>query len=145
MTYKKMVLTVLLLIISAAISRTDGPRAWVAQWQNKIETQVVAAAICRDEPVLEAVGGHVPSVHVNTRETWSASKVRQCAMAGDIESKLDVFFSNATVVMVGSIFESVTGLRLDSALRTLLVGAFRLASALVSIEILGNPGTSVLL
>jgi hypothetical protein len=145
MTYKKMVLTVLLLIIGSAISSTGGLRAWVAKWENGKSAQAVAVAICRDEPVFESVSGNVPRVNANAREAWSASEVRQCAKKGEIESKLDGFFSNATVVMVGSIVEAVTGLRLNSALRTLVVGALRLASVFLPIEILGNPDASVVL
>ncbi|MCW8844689.1 MAG: hypothetical protein OQK99_02540 [Gammaproteobacteria bacterium] len=139
MRYRKMVLSVLLLIISGAISRTDDLQARVPQWQNAKGVQGVAAVICPDEQVLEAVDGRVLRVRVSGRDTWSTSQVRQCGTAGNIESKLDVFFSNAHVVMLGAIFETATGLRLDSALRNLIFAVLRLASVFVPLE---NPGSN---
>ena len=139
MTCKRMVLSVLLLIISGAILRAEDLRARVPQWQNTNGDQGVAVASCRDEQVFGAVHGRVLSVRVGGRETWSTRQVRQCATAGNIESTLDLFFSNAHVVMFGAIFETLTGLRLESALRTLIIGVLRLVSVFVPLE---NPGSN---
>ena len=139
MTYRKMALSVLLLIISGAILRADNLQVRVPQWQNAKGAQGFAAVICRDEQVFEAVNGRVLSVRVSGRETWSTRQVRQCAIAGAVESTLEVFFSNPNVVMLGAIFETATGLRLDSALRGLIFAVLRLASVFVPLE---NPGSN---
>lgn len=141
MTVKKMILTILLLVLSSAVSRTEGFQSGFSQWQMGAD----ALAPCGDEQVINAVDGRVLVMHVKARQAGSAGHTHLCGMAGNIESTLESFFSNPKVVMLGAVIEAGTGLRPILALRNLVEGALKLASPFLVIENSVNPGRSMLL
>ena len=140
MTVRKMILTILLLVLSSAVSRTEG-------FQSGFSTTQLGAgalAVCGDGQVLNAVDSRGLVVAFRGRQAWSAGHAQLCGMAGNIESTLESFFSNPKIVLLGAVIEAGTGLRPILALRNLVEGAFKLVSPFLAIENPVNPGRAVL-
>jgi CubicO group peptidase (beta-lactamase class C family) len=85
--------------------------------------------------------GYFLSQHAEGREAWSAEEIRSYAIAGagDVEPVPSFSYSNANYVVLGAVIETVTGQRLDSALRTLVFDPLELASVRLTVSSSDNP------
>lgn len=72
--------------------------------------------------------GHFLKEHAEGREAWTTEEIRQYAIEGDVQAVPEFSYSNANYVVLGAVIETVTGLQLDSALRTLVFDPLELAS-----------------
>ncbi|MGI9219498.1 MAG: serine hydrolase domain-containing protein [Woeseiaceae bacterium] len=83
--------------------------------------------------------GYFLSQHAEGREAWSAEEIRSYAIAGDVESVPGFSYSNANYVVLGAVIETISGQRLDSALKTLIFDPLELASVSLTNSSSDNP------